>query len=91
MYGGLPHAFISGLFTTFLLNMIPIHLIAMYEALALLRRNSHAIDLNWIGYSPIRKTYIGHIYYWQQKQKELELIKNSTDKTNIMVGQAILM
>ena len=42
-------------------NMMPIHLIAMYEALASLRRNSHAIELNWVGYSSIRKTYIGHI------------------------------
>ena len=64
---------------------MPIHLIAMYEALASLKRNSHAIELNWLGHSPIRKTYIGHIYYWQQKQTELELSKEATDKTNTMV------
>ena len=46
----------------------PIHLIAMYESLASLKRNSHAIELDWLGYSPKCKTYIGHIYYWQQKQ-----------------------
>ena len=62
-------------------NMMHIHLIAMYEALASLKRNSHAIELNWLGHSPIRKTYIGHIYYWQQKQIELELSKETTDKT----------
>ena len=66
-------------------NMMPIHIIAMYEALASLQRNSHAIELNWVGYSPIRKTYIGHIYYWQQKQKELGLLTNDSDKTNKMV------
>ena len=60
-------------------------MLAQYEALASLRRNSHAIKLNWVGYSPIRKTYIGHIYYWQEKQKELGLLKNTSDKTNIMV------
>ena len=54
-------------------NMMPIHILAMYESLASLKRNSHAIHLDWLGHSPNRKTYIGHIYYWQQKQLELEL------------------
>ena len=72
-------------------NMMPIHLIAMYEALASLKRNSHAIKLNWLGHSPIRKTYIGHIYYWQQKQTELELSKEATDKTNTMVWDLSLI
>ena len=66
-------------------NMMPIHIIATYEALASLQRNSHAIELNWLGYSPTRKTYIGHIYYWQQKQKELGLLQQPSDKTNTMV------
>ena len=66
-------------------NMMPIHIIATYEALASLQRNSHAIELNWLGYSPTRKTYIGHIYYWQQKQRELGLTQHPSDKTNIMV------
>ena len=39
-------------------NMMPIHLLAMYESLASLKRSSHAIELDWLGYSPTRKTYI---------------------------------
>ena len=65
--------------------MMPIFLLTMYEALASLKRNSHAIELDWQGHSPKCKTYIGHIYYWQQKQRELELSKEPTDKTNTMV------
>ena len=66
-------------------NMMPIHIIAMYESLASLKRNSHAINLDWLGHSPQRKTYIGHIYYWQQKQIELQPSDASTVKTNIMI------
>ena len=33
-------------------NTMPIHLLAMYESLASLKRNSHAIELDWLGYSP---------------------------------------
>ena len=36
-------------------NMTPIHLLAMYESLALLKRNSHTIELEWLGYSPTQK------------------------------------
>ena len=67
-------------------NMMPIHLLAMCESLASLKRNIHALELDWLGYSPTRKTYAGHIlYYWQQKQIELNLSKEATDKTNTMI------
>ena len=66
-------------------NMMPMHLIAMYESLASIKCNSHVIEIDWLGYSPTRKTYIGHIYYWQQKQIELKLGIDATDKTNTMV------
>ena len=64
---------------------MPIYLIAIYESLASLKRNSHTIHLDWLGHSPNRKTYIGHIGNWQQKQIELQLSKEQTDKTNTMV------
>ena len=62
-------------------DMMPIHLRAMYESLASLKRNNHTIEFDWLGYSPTCKTYIGHIYYWQQKQLELELSSDATEKT----------
>ena len=67
--------------------MMPIHLIAMYESLASLKHNSRAIELDWLGYSATRKTYIGHIYYWQQKQIELQLSTETTDKTSTMIWE----
>ena len=33
------------------------------------------------------KAYIGHIYYWKQKQTELQLCKETTDKANIMIWE----
>ena len=68
-------------------NMMPIHLLAMYEALASLKHNSHTIELDWLGYSPTRKTYVGHFHYWQQIQIKLNLSKETTDKTNTLIWE----
>ena len=45
-------------------DLVPLHLFIQYEAIASLSRNRHCVQLDWEGQNPKRKTYIGHLKYW---------------------------
>ena len=53
-----------------LYDLMPLHLFIQYEAIASIAKNRHCMKLDWPGQNIKRKTYIGHLKYWNTKTKE---------------------
>ena len=70
-----------------LYDLVPLHLFIFiqYEAIASLSRNRHCIKLDWEGQNPKRKTYIGHLKYWNYKLQEVNIEINENDKIHDLI------
>ena len=61
-------------------DLILLHLFIQYESIASLARNRHCMTLDWKGQNPNRKTYIGHLKFWQLKLVEINIEIDETDR-----------
>ena len=66
-------------------DLIPLHLFIQKEAIASLARNRHCMILDWEGQNRYRKTYIGHLKYWQYKLQEIEIEIDENDRISDLI------
>ena len=66
-------------------DLIPLHLFLQYESIASLARNRHCMVLDWAGQNPHRKTFIGHLKFWQLKTQEVQIEIDETDRIQDLI------
>ena len=66
-------------------DLIPLHLFIQYESIASIARNRHCMTLDWAGQNATRKTFIGHLKYWQYKLQEVQLQIDENDRIYDMI------
>ena len=54
-------------------DLIPLHLLIQNEAKASLAGSSNCMIMDWPGQNERRKTYIGHLKYWNYKMQEISI------------------
>ena len=65
---------VATMITPVLYDLMPLHLFIQYKAIASIARNWHCMKLDWPGQNAKRKTYIGHLKYWNAKTEEINII-----------------
>ena len=70
-----------------LYDLIPLHLFIQKEkeAISSLSRNRHCMFLDWAGQNDKKKTYIGHLKYWNYKLQEINIEIDKNDKIQDMI------
>ena len=68
-----------------LYDLVPLHLFIQYEAVASLSRNRQNMKLDWQGQSLTKKTYIGHLKYWNNKLEEINIEIDENDKIQDLI------
>lgn len=64
-------------------NLPPLDLVINYEALASIARNRNIIVKDWPGFNKKHRTLKGHVPYWEQLAKQMEISLSSTDAIKI--------
>ena len=68
-----------------LYDLLPLHLFIQKEAIASVSRNRQCMVLDWAGQNAKRKTYIGHLKYWNYKLQEVNIGIDKNDKIQDIV------